>query len=580
MARPEDLPALDVGRRTPTPTEAQQMERIIALQNQIRYTFAVQPHILRQHLRNNKWDVIEAADAFWDEEETARNHTGFSNAYYELPMARTVETSRLHARNALRRRLNTDVAGTNPVQHTNTALFGLLQRNRWVLEKAEKDYRSNNANLDDIIDAYSSLRAPRPSAIEQDARLAAFVSLTSTNSIYAARRHLAQNRWDYARAVDAWRRNHGIPEDRAPKLTSSKESVQETEPNDGLRYNNANYPPYPYSFWRERAGIPNDDDERSTSAFLSSDAASDSSLSEEDEAADASDKPVYQDSEHEGFFIEYDRRPAVVNCPDLSKLRVEMIKKGNYKMIIFQGQKEKPRSSTAPRRRFRWHDDEREDDGFYVEFDWKNPDHIQQLNDWRQQLTCPKSAAIFKPRWVPWHPLEEEFLWRQHAEHLEEEVANGRIDPTDGDSYPLRVTGLRKKIWLDALNRKFAGRMEVNGIHMSDEPRPARTVKSIDMTRYRMQSIIEDFGVTIFPHQGSRRKSSNVTKQTRQVRLKSESDSKLDKGNELAESSRTDEGREEDDSNGYEETGAGKRKNADTGEHTATGSKRTRRGKR
>ncbi len=169
MARREALPPLNLQPRAPAPTQALQADRIIALQNQIRYTFAVQPHIVRRHLSNNNWNVIEAADAFWEEEETARN-SNLLPQDYNLPMGRTVETSRLQARTALRRRLNTGGHGTDSTPHTNSAIFGLLQRNRWVLSDAEEDYRAKNGNLDDIIDAYSSLRAPRPSAMEEDAR--------------------------------------------------------------------------------------------------------------------------------------------------------------------------------------------------------------------------------------------------------------------------------------------------------------------------------------------------------------------------------------------------------------------------
>ena len=114
-----------------------------------------------------------------------------------------------------------------------------------------------------------------------------------------------------------------------------------------------------------------------------------------------------------------------------------MIQKGKYKMAIFKVQEEKPRSSKTPRRRFRWHDEERENDGeVYVDFDWSSPDHINQINDWRSQFSRRQSALTTKPLSIPYHPLEEEFLWYGHAEHVGKEVGNGSIDPTDGGSYP------------------------------------------------------------------------------------------------------------------------------------------------
>jgi UBA-like domain len=578
VARREGLPPVHLQPRAPGPTEAQQAERITALQNQIRYTFAIQPHILRRHLRNNHWNVIEAADAFWEEEEAARNHNTLPELWYDLPMARTVENSRLHARTALRRRLNAGTNNTDSLPHSNTALLGLLQRNQWVLDNAEADYHANKGDLDDITDAYSSLRTPRPSAMEQDARIAAFVSLTSTNSIYAARQHLVRHNWDYARAVDAWRRSHGLPEDCAPKRRNSKGVVQETEPNDGLRYHNANHPPYSYSAWRESLGIP-DDDEVSTSASSSSIDVSESSLEELDAGSNIADKPSYEDSKHKGYLIEYDRRPAMVNCPDASKLRVEMVQKGKYKMVFFKGQEERPRNSAAPRRRFRWHDEDLEDGKLYIEFDWTNPDHIHQLNDWRQQFHRRQSAITVKPPSVQYHPLEEHFLWQQHAEHLEETVGEGRIDPSDGDSYPLRVTHARKERWADALNRKFAGQTDVDGVHMSDNPRPIRLSTSIDMARYRMLSIARDFGVNFVQGHGPRRgrgKKYNVGKKLKTVRFESVSDE--DETEHRSESEGVDGASEGNSSDSYAEAEAGKRARKEKANSNVKVSKKARRG--
>lgn len=138
---------------------------------------------------------------------------------------------------------------------------------------------------------------------------------------------------DYARAVDAGRRIRGLSEDRAPKRTSNKRIVHETEPNDRLRYNNANHPSYPYSHWREALDVP-DADVSSSSARLSSDGASKSSLSEDQDNIGAADKPTDEDSAHKGCRIEYDRRPAVINGPDLGKLRIVMFQKGSYKMRL------------------------------------------------------------------------------------------------------------------------------------------------------------------------------------------------------------------------------------------------------
>jgi hypothetical protein len=108
--------------------------------------------------------------------------------------------------------------------------------------------------------------------------------------------------------------------------------------------------------------------------------------------------------------------------------------------MFFQGQEARPRSSAAPGRRFHWHDEERDDDDkVYIEFNWANPDHISQLNDWRKQFHRRQSAVTVKPSSVDYHPHGKVSLWQRHAEHLEEEVRHRRIDPADGGSHPLRV---------------------------------------------------------------------------------------------------------------------------------------------
>ena len=98
------------------------------------------------------------------------------------------------------------------------------------------------------------------------------------------------------------------------------------------------------------------------------------------------EKPTLKDSKHKGYLIEYDFKAAMVNCLDPSKLRVETIRNGQYKMAVLKGQ-ERPTRSRTTIRRFRWHDDQHEDDGeVYVEFDWENPEHVNQLNHWRSQF--------------------------------------------------------------------------------------------------------------------------------------------------------------------------------------------------
>jgi hypothetical protein len=138
----------------------------------------------------------------------------------------------------------------------------------------------------------------------------------------------------------------------------------------------------------------------------------------------------------------------MVNCPDSSTLRVEMIQKGKYKMAIFKGQQGRPRGSTEPRRGIRWHDKECEDEGeVCIEFDWSKPDHIHQLNDWRQQFIRRQSATAVKPPSIPYHQLEEDFCGRGMPSIWRKKPVMAEFIRAAGDSYLSRA---RKQQWADA----------------------------------------------------------------------------------------------------------------------------------
>jgi hypothetical protein len=75
--------------------------------------------------------------------------------------------------------------------------------------------------------------------------------------------------------------------------------------------------------------LSTDDDDGSASGYFSTIGTSESSLIELDDESETADRPSYEESKHKGYLIEYDGRPAIVNCSDPSKLRAEMIHKGN-----------------------------------------------------------------------------------------------------------------------------------------------------------------------------------------------------------------------------------------------------------
>ena len=128
--------------------------------------------------------------------------------------------------------------------------------------------------------------------------------------------------------------------------------------------------------------------------------------------------PTYgtSDKDRKGYAIDLDRRPAKRSCPDASKLEIGWIKRREYKCKWFPGS----HKVKGKLRKFRWNDDDRASNKDKIEFDWNQKGHISKFNRWREQELRRLTGEITKKGSIPYHELEQHFLWKKYAMWTEE----------------------------------------------------------------------------------------------------------------------------------------------------------------
>ena len=230
-----------------------------------------------------------------------------------------------------------------------------------------------------------------------------------------------------------------------------------------------------------------------------------------------------------GFLIEADRLPAVLHCPDETKLYVESIAQGKYNIQWFPGQFRIPGQRTDfP---FRWEDgnhsttDRRE-----VEFDWHDPAHILKLNRWRRNVLIQITGeAIREKVGAKLNKYEEDWLREQEAMRTEEkyfEMAGHDLNDIDqvdfaddffnnGDNFPLKMSTAELEALTNLFNTTFAdksfyekvvfrcppgtmGPVRVDRIRkdmskIGPVPRPSRTAMLLGQHRRRMVNYSKHF---------------------------------------------------------------------------------------
>jgi hypothetical protein len=122
----------------------------------------------------------------------------------------------------------------------------------------------------------------------------------------------------------------------------------------------------------------------------------------------------------------------------------------------------------------------------------------------------------------------------------------------------------KKSEWADARNNRSAGQTDVDGVHISGNPRPTRLDTSIDIAGRRRRPIARDFGLKFAQGHGPRRgpgKKNNVGRRLKTVEF--ESGPEADEGERLDESSGGHSGSEGHSCDSYAAIEAGKRARKD-----------------
>lgn len=539
--------------RIPTSDE-ERNQRIEALRHQLRYPHALTRSTLRYHLNRTNWDVNRAAQDFWEQEE---NPT-LATPQPSYRRGNTVEQTRLRQVHDTQRGLER----TAPtLRMANVELMLLHHDNNWVGEDVVEDIARRDGDFDDLIDRIANMRVPPDGRIEQDERLALFVSITSTNSWYSALAMLKKHYWDLAAAVDDWIRLGRLPIVTPPPIRSADGTLTQRDPLDGMRALNANRPrrilrgQFVYDddnkdkktgFKRKRSpgqDVESDNDseiEWGPSPVLPETIlprpAKNQKRARKGEKKAAKAKGLRRIAGRDyvktgrtglsGFLIDADRTPAHVGAPDASKLRVEFIRKGKYRIRRFVGQFPVGRRYWP----FRWDEKPGKRTTIEVEFDWNDPAHVSLLNRWRNnamlQITGDRLRGEvgdnfnrYELDWLREQEAmrnEEKFYEWAHQDVNNANKTNLRMFASAVDiwsrahSFPIPLSKAEAQDLTHRFNSTFAGqsfyrktivradgteevRMKDMG-RISKVPRPIRTLETIRQQRRRIKSLCKHFG--------------------------------------------------------------------------------------
>jgi hypothetical protein len=519
------------------------MQRIEALRNQLRHPYAILDTTLRWYLMRANWDVNTAAQSFIRRNSSAdpdRNAPTQGADPHPVPPVRggrTLEASRIiavqdvgaflrrppdpgeAARRA--RHLGPPPSNANLVQifHSNNwdvnAVINSVAARRSTVTKQEQDdavdpraeARVEDRAMRSVEDTSLEAMSNRPVGDhERDERLAWFISATGTQSWYSAAVALQNVNWNVTRALDNWLQQGGIREVPAP----------DDIPNQGRRDVDLDAMPLLLPNTNVTAHRMRRDLDPTRLTFTGGFTSSlpRPALLPTQNVDYEHDRP-----NRRGYIIDEDRRPANLNCPDATKLRVEVIRDLQYTMTEFSGQaKVGDRYLT-----FRWNDDDTSADPAAspstdsVEFDWSNPTHITLLNRWREEHIRRLTGELRRPATVPFNKYEKDWLREQEAIRYETEFGRlytrnypgAQADAiaffADGSNFPLEMDNAELRALTAAFNAEFAGRVsyqkvkavewnqKVIYVKSFDQPRPWRSVEMIRSQRVRVRALCRQF---------------------------------------------------------------------------------------
>ncbi|KIY02430.1 uncharacterized protein Z520_02569 [Fonsecaea multimorphosa CBS 102226] len=617
--------------------------RLTALRNQLAYPRMLSGTTLRWHLDRNEWDVNRAAAEFWwyVNNPTARlppsqptgpyMRRGDSVEQERIFTVRDFQTGLREEAKKSRRKKREEAAQndmsdspSNPASNLpsktrsrlplNVHMMLLHHANNFVPEDVETEIQrrmegpdddhkdpDGNWDLDDYEIEASRLRQPLDGLLAMDRKLAFFLNISATNSVYSARKLLEQHNWDVVAAIDAWFQAGGVHVSFPPLPPGDEEDAE-----DGLRAVNVNRPPRirdgrfqffdhdydKFDRWlskkRKAPGSGSDTDSSNPSTIISAgqagsvgavpqslpatlskrqktaasgadgdaDVEMDPGLGSPNDADNSSQDSGQDGAQNQhrrtrgggrgipgrdyisgnrggtgnprGALINPNRNPAVVHCPDPTKLVIEYIKNGEYKCQRFKGQFRVRRNLP-----FRW-DDMPDDTVEEVEFDWHNKKHIEKLNRWRNDRYVQITGVTRgQPNGGPFNKYEEQWLVEQEANRIEQKFldmagqvdVNGRTDPQryqvaqrhfeNSSNYPVPLSAAEANNLMKEFNIKFAGkrfyhkenykpnstgrgpvRVKQKPKDMSrvgDVPRPPRTLNEIKQHRCRIPAFCKRF---------------------------------------------------------------------------------------
>lgn len=480
VSRPQAYPP---NGQAPPPlptTRAQRNQRIEALRNQIRFPRGGGHYALSELLTWANWDVNRAAAVYW-ESQNNNQATGLTTPIWNRA-ADNVEQERLRLLHDMQQGLR---SRQRPQLHTSNANMALLlQRNNWDLDETSRDIgargsdtandgagQTNNRSdpFDDLTEQIARMRTQPDGEPSRDQRLAEFLTITSTNSVEAARRVLERRRWDLALAIDEWIQRGGL------QVQANDTVMRSWNPNRPRRVINGRFEHYD-----DEVPLPQHPEPMVPGTETPA-AAPDLRNPRRD--ADNMPGRDYDTMEgrtgRRGYVIDEDRRPAGRGAPDESKLRIEYIRKGEYHTIYFgrPGDKHEDEPRQKDRRNRHNYNFSDSPDQSLNEFDWNNSADITKLNRWRTERFRAITGEKVRDETTPFNKYELAWLTEQEAMRIEERfydwASQNRFDPNesspaayadaktkfaDGTSFPIALTAAERESLVERFNDTFAGR--------------------------------------------------------------------------------------------------------------------------
>ena len=488
--------------------------RVRALRNQIRVAHGIIEVGLVKLLDEFEWDVNKAAAAWRAREERLRRSKPDKPLFEELDVRRgyrgldplrgghraSVGESRVAALAALAVRLNQNpVAPGVPRRETNATMVQFMQRCCWDIDAAEREWMERAGDVEEFQKASERLRSRAPTQLQQDERLRDFVSITSTDSIEAARQFLQARNWDFAAGVDGWLELGFLPMviDRYRENNGFRTISVETMPD------NVGMDQRKRKRHESRRSVQRSLDATPLAPFRVPGFAKTTTPP----PVSNGDQPDYQKKAkrdtQDGFILDYDPSPKEIAnsaCPDPTKLRVEAIRHGEY---TFMWNTPGKKSTAEDHLRFVDTPNPDEDEGSdfeRAEFDWNSKAHVSALNVGLNQKIKSIEGRRRKEKSVPFHWFENRWLWDWMAEKYEKFCDENAAAGVRQEDLPRFVVAEPEKLVLTTeFNKVFNGKTVVDGVRLGEEPRPFRGRGALNTQRTRVMEIARDFGLTYSP---------------------------------------------------------------------------------